>query len=486
MVAEAEQVSILMVTMALQGHMNPMLSLAKRLVSKGIHITIAINDVARHRMLKSKASTALSTTTTDTTSKPPGIDLVFYSDGLSPEFDRDSDVDLTLKSLRTVGSENLSNIITNSDKKFSCIICNPFMPWMPDIAEKHGIPCAVLWIQACLVYSIYYHFFKYANSFPSLENPNESIELPGLPVLQVKDLPSFIFPSSPEIFKKIVSEFLQKLDKVQWVLVNSFTELEEETVKSMNCYLHHIFPIGPLVSPFLFQKQEENIISNIDMWNSNDNACIEWLDKRPPSSVIYISFGTITLLSQTQMENLAIALENSQKPFLWVIKAKENCFDHENRGSELFLRFLEETKDRGMVVTWCPQDKVLMHKAIGCFFTHCGWNSSLEAVVAGVPVIAYPGWTDQPTVAKLLVDVLKIGVRIKVEEEGGEVVASADEIKRSILEITDGEKAEEIKKNVVELRERAKKVVADGGSSNENLDLFIKKITLNSSCFLKT
>ncbi|KDP32004.1 hypothetical protein JCGZ_12465 [Jatropha curcas] len=485
MAAQAEQVNILMVTVAFHGHINPMLSLAKCLVPKAIHITIAINDVARHRMLQSKVSTSLSTTAPNTTPKPPGIDIVFYSDGLSPEFDRDNDVDLMIKSLRTVGSENLSNMISNSDKKFSCIICNPFMPWVPDIAEKHGIPCAVLWIQACTVYSIYYHFFKYPNSFPSIENPNESIKLPGLPVLQVKDLPSFILPSSPETFKKILSEFFQKLDKVKWVLANSFTELEEEVVKSTNYHPHHIFPIGPLVSPFLFQKKEETAICNIGMRNSNENACIEWLDKKSPSSVIYISFGTITLLSQKQMDNLAIALKNSEKPFLWVIKVKENHFDHENR-SELFVRFLEETKDRGMVVTWCPQDKVLMHKAIACFITHCGWNSSLEAVTAGVPVISYPGWTDQPTVAKMLVDVLKIGVKIKIEEEDGEVVASADEIKRCILEITNGKKAEEIKRNAVKLSEVAKKAMADDGSSNKNLDLFIKKIILNSSCFLKS
>ncbi|KAF2302115.1 hypothetical protein GH714_032840 [Hevea brasiliensis] len=318
------------------------------------------------------------------------------------------------------------------------------MPWVPDIAAEHGIPCAVLWIQACTVLSVYYHYFKHSNLFPSIENTDESLELPGVPVLQIK-----------------------------WVLVNSFAEIEEETVKYMAC-LHPIYPIGPLVSPFLL-GEEEKTIGSVDMWDA-ESSCVEWLDQKPPSSVIYISFGSISALSQKQMDNLAMGLKNSNRPFLWVIKPREK--NSEEKGGELPATFLEETKGRGMVVTWCSQEKVLMHQAVACFITHCGWNSALETVVAGVPVIAYPGWTDQPTVAKFLVDVLKIGSRIKVEDE----VASAGEVERCIVEVTDGPKAEEMKKRALELSEAAKKVAADGGSSDQNITGFISEIIGGHSC----
>ncbi|KAJ9177309.1 hypothetical protein P3X46_012543 [Hevea brasiliensis] len=466
----ARQVNVLLVTIALQGHMNPMLMLAKRLVSKGINVIIATNNVASDRILKSSKDSTNFPTAQNTNPKPPGISLVFFSDGLSQEFDRDENVDSFIKALRTTGAKNLSiliNVFTAQDKKFSCIIFNPFMPWVTDIAAELGIPCGVLWIQACTVYLVYYHYFKHPNLFPSIESPDEFLELPGVPVLKVTDLPSLIFPSSPSIFRETLLDFIQKLDKIKWVLVNSFAELEEEAVKSMAC-LHPIYPIGPLVSPFLL-GEEESTSGSIDMWSA-ENSCIEWLDEKPPSSVIYISFGSISVLSQKQMDNLAMGLKNSNRPFLWVIKPPEK--DFEKKGGELPATFLEETKGRGLLVRWCPQDKVLMHQSVACFITHCGWNSTLETVVAGVPVIAYPGWTDQPTVAKFLVDVLKNGVRMKVEDE----VASSGEVERSIVEVTIGPKSEEMKKRALELKEASRKVVADGGSSNQNINQFITEI----------
>ncbi|KAF2283774.1 hypothetical protein GH714_015145 [Hevea brasiliensis] len=421
--------------------MNPMLMLAKRLVSKGINVIIATNNVASDRILKSSKDSTNFPTAQNTNPKPPGISLVFFSDGLSQEFDRDENVDSFIKALRTTGAKNLSiliNVFTAQDNKFSCIIFNPFMPWVTDIAAELGIPCGVLWIQACTVYLVYYHYFKHPNLFPSIESPDEFLELPGVPVLKVTDLPSLIFPSSPSIFRETLLDFIQKLDKIKWVLVNSFAELEEEAVKSMAC-LHPIYPIGPLVSPFLL-GEEESTSGSIDMWSA-ENSCIEWLDEKPPSSVIYISFGSISVLSQKQMDNLAMGLKNSNRPFLWVIKPPEK--DFEKKGGELPATFLEETKGRGLLT-----------------------------VVAGVPVIAYPGWTDQPTVAKFLADVLKNGVRMKVEDE----VASSGEVERSIVEVTIGPKSEEMKKRALELKEASRKVVADGGSSNQNINQFITEI----------
>ncbi|KAL4181203.1 hypothetical protein AMTRI_Chr12g236020 [Amborella trichopoda] len=69
----------------------------------------------------------------------------------------------------------------------------------------------------------------------------------------------------------------------------------------------------------------------------------------------------------------------------------------------------------GIVVAWCPQVEVLSHPSLACFLTHCGWNSTLETVAAGVPVITFPQWTDQPTNAMFLVDVLRVGVQLKTD-----------------------------------------------------------------------
>lgn len=117
------------------------------------------------------------------------VQFVFFLDGLGDDFDHIKYVGAFIESLQKVGSKNLSSIInnlSNNDKKKSCIITNPFMPWVPDVAAEHKIPCAVLWIQACTAYYIYYHYFKHPQLFPSLENPNEAVHLPTVSSLLVK------------------------------------------------------------------------------------------------------------------------------------------------------------------------------------------------------------------------------------------------------------------------------------------------------------
>ncbi|KAJ4714798.1 Glycosyltransferase [Melia azedarach] len=459
-----EQVRVLMVTFSYQGHLNPILRLAKLLVSKGLHVTIATTEVARKQMLKPKTSITQDTTR---------VHFEFFSDGLTDDFDRQKYVSSLLESLEAAGSKNLSNLITNlttEDKKFSCIITNPFMPWVVDVAAEHNIPCAVLWIQACAVYSIYYRYFNQPQLFPSLENPNEAVELPTLPVLLVKELPSFILPSNPIHFNKLMIKFVQNLGKVKWILGNSFNELEEDIVASL-ASLKPIIPIGPLVSQFVLGKEETVTAASLDKWRAED-SCIEWLDERPPLSVIYISFGSITELSQNQMDSIAAALKNANRPFLWVIRPQEK------KSTELPSGFLEATKDKGLIVKWCSQEKVLMHPAVACFLTHCGWNSTLETVVAGVPAIAYPEWTDQLVDAKLLVDVFKTGVRMKNEEDG---TLTAEEVQRCILEVTEGPKATELKKRAMALKDAARKAAENGGSSDQNVNLFINEIL--GTCF---
>ncbi|CAK9166246.1 unnamed protein product, partial [Ilex paraguariensis] len=111
---------------------------------------------------------------------------------------------------------------------------------------------------------------------------------------------------------------------------------------------------------------------------------------------------------------------------------------------QLPLGFSEDTKDQGLMVQWSPQTKVLAHQSVGCFLSHCGWNSLLEAITAGVPVLAFPKWTDQPTNAKLIVDVLRVGVRLRPDKEG---VVSSEEVEKCIEEIMSGPSSEEYHKN---------------------------------------
>ncbi|XP_062164986.1 crocetin glucosyltransferase, chloroplastic-like [Alnus glutinosa] len=115
------------------------------------------------------------------------------------------------------------------------------------------------------------------------------------------------------------------------------------------------------------------------------------------------------------MEEIACGLLDCGRPSLWVIRAKENG---EEEKEEDKLKCREELEENGMIVPWCSQVEVLSHPLLGCFVTHCGWNSTLESLVSGVLVVAFPQWTDQGTNAKLIQDVWKMGVRVTANENG--------------------------------------------------------------------
>lgn len=464
-----EEIHVLMVSFSAQGHINPMLRLGKRLVSKGLDVTLALTEFTRQRMLKS--------TTTTTTNCVSGIQLEFFSDGFSLDYDRKTNLDHYMETLGKMGPINLSKLIQDRSQsglgKFSCLISNPFVPWVADVAAEHGIPCALLWIQPSILYAIYYRFYNSLNQFPTLENPHMSVELPGLPLLNTEDLPSFVLPSNPfGSFPKLFSEMFQNMKKIKWVLGNSFHELEKDAIVSM-AELCPIRTVGPLV-PSILLGEDQSADIGVEMWKPEE-TCLEWLNQKKSCSVVYVSFGSIVVLSAKQMENIATGLKNSNRPFLWVVKPQDPPAS--DGSGKLPVGFLEETKDQGLVVPWCPQTMVLTHPSISCFLSHCGWNSTLETIAAGVPVIAYPQWTDQPTNAKLIVDVLRIGVRLRPNQDG---IVTNEEVEKSIEEITVGPRAEEVKKTAAELKQLAQKAVVKGGSSDSNIQWFVDEIKGNS------
>ncbi|EOA29202.1 hypothetical protein CARUB_v10025476mg [Capsella rubella] len=441
-----------MVALPFQGHLNPMLKFAKHLARANLHFTLATTEQARGQVSSTDEPHSL-------------VDLVFFSDGLPKDDPRDPEP--LAESLRKFGPKNLSEIIEK--KRFACIITVPFTPWVPAVAAAHNIPCAILWIEACAVFSVYYRYYMKTDSFPDLEDPNQTVKLPALPLLEVRDLPTMMLPSDGAPFNRLIAEFVDCLKDVKWVLANSFYELESDIIESM-FDLKPIIPIGPLVSPFLLGADEEKTLvgKNLDLWKSDD-YCMEWLDKQVRSSVVYISFGSILKWSENQVETVATALRNRGVPFLWVIRPKEK-----GENVQVLQEMVKE--GQGVVIGWGNQEKILSHEAISCFVTHCGWNSTVETVVTGVPVVAYPSWIDQPLDARLLVDVFGIGVRMRDDVVDGELKVA--EVERCIEAVTEGPAAVDMRRRAAELKHGAVSALAPGGTSACNLDLFINDITI--------
>nr|KYP31999.1 Indole-3-acetate beta-glucosyltransferase 1 [Cajanus cajan] len=247
------------------------------------------------------------------------------------------------------------------------------------------------------------------------------------------------------------------------ILVNTFEALEPEALSVVEKL--NMIPIGPLIPSAFYGKDPSDNSFGGDVFDLT-NGYVEWLEKKKEMSVVYVSFGSYCVLSKAQMEEVARALLDCGRPFLWVVREKE----------ELEVELELGLGGKGKIVTWCSQVEVLSHGAVGCFVTHCGWNSAMESLASGVPMVAFPLWVDQKTNAKLIEDVWKVGVRVdgEVNEEG---VVQRERIREGLeVVMGSGERGEELRKNANKWKDLARDAVKQGGSSDNNLRAFLRHV----------
>ncbi|PNY13154.1 UDP-glycosyltransferase 75D1-like protein [Trifolium pratense] len=458
---------ILLIPYPVQGHINPTFQFAKRLIALGAHVTLSTTIYMHNRI----------------TNKPtlPNLSYLPFSDGYDDVGYKGNGNDVTYSlyaaEFNRRGSEFVTNLILSNSQQgtpFTCLVHSILLTWAAKVARELHLPTALLWIQPATVFDIIYHYFHGHSEL--IKNPECSIALPGLSLLlSQRDLPSFLLESDLSAYSNynslmltLFEEQIKDLDVEKnptTILVNSFEALEPEALRSVE-KLNMIF-IGPLVpSAFLDVKEPTKYNSFGGQSQTHifqpSNDCVEWLDSKKDMSVIYISFGSLIVLSKVQMEEIARALLDCGFSFLWVIKEKEEL-----------LSYREELEKKGKIVKWCSQVEVLSHSSLGCFLTHCGWNSCLESLVSGVPMVAFPQRMDQMTNAKLIEDVWKIGVRVdyKVDEYG---IVRGDEIKKCLeVVMGSGEKGEELRRNAIEWKNLAREAVKEYGSSHKNLRGFL-------------
>ncbi|XP_043698657.1 UDP-glycosyltransferase 74F2-like [Telopea speciosissima] len=444
----AHHAHVLVVPMPGQGHINPMLQFSKRLHYKGLRVTMAITK----SLVKSMHG------------QTGPIRLETFSDGFDDGFKIENNFVEYFESLKKVGPQTLTELIKKQESlgdPISCVVYDSFLPWVLDVAKQLNLIGAVFFTQSCAVSIIYYYVQMGLLTVP-VAGPVTSI--PGLPPLAIPDVPSFVYLNneSYQAFLTFVLSQFPNIDKADWLLFNSFDKLELEVVNCM-AKLLPVKTIGPAMpSIYLDKRVESEEGYGLNLFNPNADTCTNWLNMKETGSVVYVSFGSLAKLGDEQMKELALCLKESNNHFLWVVRQSEE--------NKLPSNFVEETLEKGLVVSWCPQLEVLSHKAVGCFVTHCGWNSTLESLSLGVPMVGLPQWTDQPTNAKYIEDVWGMGLRAKVDEKG---IAVKEEIEACISEVMEGEKGKEIKKNGIKWKELAKEAVDEGGSSDKNIQEFV-------------
>ncbi|TQE11467.1 hypothetical protein C1H46_002842 [Malus baccata] len=228
----------------------------------------------------------------------------------------------------------------------------------------------------------------------------------------------------------------------------------------------NLYTIGPL-SLLQHHLSATDYLDSIkaNLW-TEDEKCLDWLDKRPRQSVVYVNYGSLVIMTKEQLAEFAWGLADSKYPFLWVMRP--NLVDG---GEEIIssLNFMEETKDRALFLEWGPQEKILSHPSIGGFLTHCGWNSTLESICEGVPLICWPFFAEQQTNCFYLCNKWGFGMEIDTQVE-------RDKVEKLVRELMEGDKGKEMREKSKEWKKKAEAATTLGGSSITNFDVLIKQL----------
>ncbi|MCO5586340.1 hypothetical protein L7F22_040279 [Adiantum nelumboides] len=208
--------------------------------------------------------------------------------------------------------------------------------------------------------------------------------------------------------------------------------------------------------------------TDVEKEDIGQTECLSWLDLQAESSVIYVAFGSYATLSAEEMQELAMGLEASGSPFLWVIR--EDSATMKLELPQLFPKgFVERTHGKGMIISWAPQVKLLRHKAVGGFVSHCGWNSTVESLGVGVPILCCPRMAEQRWNCHYLCNVWGAGLELGRTETGGLERSLVDLGVKALVYNEEGDKARSKAQEIRHLIERTSK---DGGQSFTNLKKF--------------
>ncbi|KAL2940428.1 UDP-glycosyltransferase 76B1 [Bienertia sinuspersici] len=418
------------------GHINPMLHLATLLHSKGFSITIIHTPYNPVNPIHYPHFTfhSLENDLLESYSKSPSsntISVILDMNAMCSEPFKDC----------------LYQILRDDLQPVNALIADPIWGFAGSVAANFNLPMIVLRtgsISALLVY-FFLPSLKEMGYFPPQDTKSDE-PLSEFPPLKVKDLPS---ESQQDILKSLV----QETKNSKGIICNTFEELEESAIARLRQTIPiPIFPIGPL-------HKHTPISTGI---HASDHTSITWLNTQAPNSVLYASFGSVATMSKPEFLELAGGLLESAVPFLLV--ARPGLIQGSGPNDQLPEEYFDVVSERGLIVKWAPQLEVLSHPSVGGFWTHNGWNSTLESISEGVPMICQPIFADQDMNARYVTESWKIGFKI---EKG----VKRDEIARAIRKLMMEEEGAEMRSRVTALKEKASLCLKEGGSSSKSLQM---------------
>ncbi|RLM98889.1 hydroquinone glucosyltransferase-like [Panicum miliaceum] len=333
------------------------------------------------------------------------------------------------------------------------------------VAEEVGVPVYMFFTSPWMTLSLLLHLPGIdAARVGEHRDATEPIRLPGCVPIHAHELPASMLPDrSSSMYAGFVS-MAKAMRQVDGILVNTSREIEPAVGDGMDGLELPVHPVGPLV--WTRPAGED--------W---DHECMRWLDQQPRGSVVYVSFGSGGTLTWQQTAELALGLELSQCRFIWAVKrphqsSANGAFFGTQNGEDTSLDFLpegfmERTRGLGLVThSWAPQTAIIGHPSVGCFVTHCGWNSILVSVIYGVPMIAWPLYAEQNMNAAMMEVQVGVAVRAKV---GLDRFISKEEVASAIQRAMVGEEAVRMRKRASELRDKSVHDLSKDGRSTHAL-----------------
>ncbi|RDX84367.1 UDP-glycosyltransferase 43, partial [Mucuna pruriens] len=328
--------------------------------------------------------------------------------------------------LNLIPTESNSNSV-----RLAAVFVDMFCTTLIDIAAELAVPCYLFFASPASFLGFTLHLpqldvaeSKSEFTVPCFKNPLPRPVLPNL-VLDANDGASWF------------SYHVGRYKETKGIVVNTLQELEPHALQSLcnDSQLQRIYPIGPVLDLVGSAQWDPNLVQY--------KRIMEWLDQQPASSVVLLCFGSMGSLKANQVEQIAIGLEQASVRFLWALREPpkaqlEDPSDYTNLEDALPNGFLERTTKMGLVCGWVPQAKVLAHKAVGGFVSHCGWNSILESLWHGVPIATWPVYAEQQMNAFQMVRELGLAVEISVDYKGGGDLVRAKEVEKGVRSLMNG------------------------------------------------
>ncbi|XP_059653392.1 anthocyanidin 3-O-glucosyltransferase 2-like [Cornus florida] len=367
-----------------------------------------------------------------------------------------------------------------TNNRLAGFVIDMFCSGVIDVADELGVPTYVYFTSSAGFLGLMFHLQSIqddqSKDVTQFKDSDSELSLPCFAnSFPSKVLPSVVLDNQDEC--RLFLRHAQMFRRTKGILVNTFVELESYAVRSLSDgKTPPVYPVGPIFN----LKNGEG--------NHRSDAIMSWLDDQPPSSVVFLCFGSMGSFGKEEVKEIADALEHTGYRFLWSLRQPppkgkvEAPREYENPEEVLPEGFLERTAGMGKVIGWAPQVAVLSHPAVGGFVSHCGWNSILESVWCGVPIAAWPLYAEQQINAFEMVKELGLAVEIKmdyrknVSKDIKQEPLTAKEIETGIRKVMmDGE----IRKKVNEMKEKSREAMTEGGSSYISLGCLIEDVIKN-------